>query len=250
EDVLGLFVRNQVQVLVDGVGRAAVPLRTGALLGGHAVDELPHHGAEPPATRDVGVERLRLVLGEHLHPQHAGVGKVGEDEIDDPVSATERGRRLGPLLRQGSEPAAFSSREDHGERFSERHERTVAPGEASRNGATPGCSVSGQERFAGGGFECAGFGGGGFDAAPFFGTPFRSANCRTISSISFCALRTSWARSWKVRNELLNPATRMLRMSPEVSPKCLETTDSSFVMVVSVINRLSVLIVTRMPKSR
>src|SRR5438132_12130234 len=84
----------------------------------------------------------------------------------------------------------------------------------------------------------AGFEGSGFAAGLFFGTPFRSANCRMISSIPVWALRTSWARSWKGRNALLRPATRMLRRSVAGGPNCLETIDSFVVTLVSVDRRL------------
>ena len=52
--------------LVDGVGRAAEPALAGALLRGDRLDELVEHRREPPAARDVLLERRALVLGEDL----------------------------------------------------------------------------------------------------------------------------------------------------------------------------------------
>ena len=65
----------------------------------------------------VGVERLRLVLHEHLHAEQAGVGEVGEDEVDDAVATGEGDGRFGPLAGEWIEPPTFAPREDHGQRF-------------------------------------------------------------------------------------------------------------------------------------
>ncbi len=97
-----------------------------------------------------------------------------------------------------------------------------------------------------GGFEAGGF----FFGAPLGAARSRSAKRAMISSISVCTLRTSCARSWKVRNALLKPPTSTLRTSLMVRSNCLAVSTNSFVTVVSVISRLSVLMVTRRPKSR
>src|SRR3989442_14928383 len=86
--------------------------------------------------------------------------------------------------------------------------------------------------------DTGGFEGSGFAAVLFFGTPVRSANWRVISSISFCALRTSWARSWEVRDALFKPAPRRVRVSFGVTPNCLETSDSPLGPRGSVVRRV------------
>ncbi len=57
--------QNEFQVLIHGIRRAPVPVRTHLLLGRNDLDELPELPAQvAPAALDVLDERLRLVLGE------------------------------------------------------------------------------------------------------------------------------------------------------------------------------------------
>ena len=108
EDVVRLLVGDDVEVLVDGVGGALEPLGAVAHLRRDELDVLVQEGREPPGPLDVGVERLRLVLHQHLHLEDAGVDEVGEDEVDDAVAAAEGDGGLGPVPRQGIEPAPLS----------------------------------------------------------------------------------------------------------------------------------------------
>ena len=100
---------ERVDVLVDGVGRALIPLLVDPLLRRHDVDELAQLAAQiiPPAERDVPVEAHRLVLREHQNPPQAAVEAVREREIDDAVDAAKRHGRLGPIARQRPEPRPF-----------------------------------------------------------------------------------------------------------------------------------------------
>jgi hypothetical protein len=54
-DVVVLFIRDEVGVLVDGVCAAAVPVFGDALLGGDGLDVLIDHAGEVPAARQVVV---------------------------------------------------------------------------------------------------------------------------------------------------------------------------------------------------
>ena len=65
-DVGRPLLLDRVDVLVDGVGRALVPMLVDPLLGGNHVDELAQFAAEVtlPADVDVAVETHRLVLRE------------------------------------------------------------------------------------------------------------------------------------------------------------------------------------------
>ena len=66
-----------------------------------------------PAEPDVVVERARVVLGQDDDVVDVRVDAVGQREVDDPVLATERHGRLGPLLGQDREALALAAREDH-----------------------------------------------------------------------------------------------------------------------------------------
>jgi hypothetical protein len=99
-DDVGLIVEDQVQGLVDGVGRAGVPVRPQALLGGNGGDVVPEQARQPPGRGDVAVEAMALVLGEHADPAHTRVHQVGKREVDQPVQAPEGNSGLGPVRRE------------------------------------------------------------------------------------------------------------------------------------------------------
>ena len=107
---LGPLFFQRIDVLVNGVGRALIPLLVDPLLGRHDVDEFAQLAAKviPPAQRDVPIEAHRLVLREHHDPPHAAVETVREREVDDPVNAAKRHRRLRPVARQRPQPRALS----------------------------------------------------------------------------------------------------------------------------------------------
>ena len=63
----GVLLLDRVDVLVDGVGRALIPVLVDPLLRRHDVDELAQLAAEIalPAHVDVPVQAHRLVLRQH-----------------------------------------------------------------------------------------------------------------------------------------------------------------------------------------
>jgi hypothetical protein len=108
---------NQVDVLVDGIRRAAIPHRTELLLRRHHLDEFAELAAQvTPAVLHVLYERLRLVLREDGDLADTGVHAVGEYEIDDAELAAERGRGLAAMRRQVPQPLAPAARHDDGQR--------------------------------------------------------------------------------------------------------------------------------------
>jgi hypothetical protein len=113
EDLVRLLVGDEVEVLVDRVGASLVPVEPGPHLGRHHVHELSQEAAQPPGTREVVVQRVGLVLGEHLHLQHTRVGEVRQNEVDDPEATAEGDRRLGALAGERLEPRPCASGHDH-----------------------------------------------------------------------------------------------------------------------------------------
>ena len=106
---IGLF--DQVDVLVDGVGGAAIPvLRGRAHLRGHGNDEvLFEHAAGGPAFAQMLQQTLALELDEYVDRINSGIGQVAENEIDDAITSSEGNRGLGPLLGQRREARASST---------------------------------------------------------------------------------------------------------------------------------------------
>ena len=112
DDVLGLLVVDQVQRLEDRIGATGVPAGSEPLLRRDRRDVFAVEPRWPPGLRDVAVERVRLVLREHAQPRIPGVDEVAEDEVDEPVSATERHGGLGAVHRQRKESFPLAAGED------------------------------------------------------------------------------------------------------------------------------------------
>ena len=103
--------RDDVDVLVDGVGRAGVPhgLRH-ALARRQDVEALVALGAEEvPAALQMADQAVRLVLRCDPDPADAGVERVGQCEVDDPRLPPEIDSGLGALVGQLHQPAAAST---------------------------------------------------------------------------------------------------------------------------------------------
>ena len=140
QDVVGAAVLDDVEVLEDRVGGAAVPL------GDPAPGDVRLEHLDParvpvevprPAEADVVVERARVVLGQDDDVGDPGVHAVAQREVDDPVLAPERHGRLGAHGREDGQAFALAAGEDHGHRRSHRC-YLRAPGMPSGSGPGPG----------------------------------------------------------------------------------------------------------------
>ena len=102
---------HQVDVLVDGVGRALIPGLSGrAHLGRHRNHELRlQQAAELPALAQVLQQRLAAELRQHVDRVDSGVDEVAQDEIDDAVLAAKGNGRFGPLLGERIKPRSLAA---------------------------------------------------------------------------------------------------------------------------------------------
>ena len=112
---VGLLVADEVERLVDRVGRPEVPVLADALLGRHGGDVVAQQVRHPPGLGDVAVQAVRLVLRQHDHLEVAGVHDVGQREVDEPVDAGEGHRRFRTVRGQRHQPLALTARQDDGE---------------------------------------------------------------------------------------------------------------------------------------
>ena len=104
DHVIGILVVDDVEVLVDGVGRPGEPMGTSPHLRRDRGHIVPQQRRQPPGLGDMPVEAVAHVLGEHHYPSHVSVDQVGEHEVDQSVEPPERDRRLGPVPGQRVEP--------------------------------------------------------------------------------------------------------------------------------------------------
>ena len=100
--VARVLALDGVEVLVDRVGGALVPVLADPLLRRQDLDELAELlRDDAPAHADVAVQRLRLVLrGDEDAPQ-ARVDAVAQGEVDDAVGPAEVDGRLGAVAVSG-----------------------------------------------------------------------------------------------------------------------------------------------------
>ena len=87
----------------------------------HRNDELVlEQAAELPSLAQVLQQRLALELRQHVDRINARVDQVAQDEIDDPILASERNRRLGAFLGQRIEPGTLAAGE-HDSQYAQSH---------------------------------------------------------------------------------------------------------------------------------
>ncbi len=111
DHVLDAVILDDVDILVNRVGCAFVPLRLrDALAGRKDVEALvPLRAEEVPAALHVADQRVRLVLGGDADAANAGIQRVRQGEVDDACLAAEINGRLGTPIGeflQAAPPAA------------------------------------------------------------------------------------------------------------------------------------------------
>jgi hypothetical protein len=115
QDRIGAVMADKVQVLVDRIRRALVPITIAGTDVGLEQGHAPGRAIQVPglAGTDVVVEGVGPILGADTHGKDARIDAVGERKVNDPVFAGERDGRLGPFLRQDAQPAAGTTRQNH-----------------------------------------------------------------------------------------------------------------------------------------
>ena len=116
QHVLGLLGADGINILVNGVGGALIPLVTDALHRREDFDEFSHFAAQDvPAFADVAVQRQRFVLRENVDAAQIGVQAIGKRDVDDAVNAAEGDGRLGPVASERIEALSSPARKKNSE---------------------------------------------------------------------------------------------------------------------------------------
>jgi PAS domain-containing protein len=114
-DVVGLLVGQDVEVLVDRVGGALEPPPPEPLSAPGPHHVVVEERRQAPGLRDVPIQAVALVLGQHGDAPVTAVDQVRQREIDEAKRAAERDRGLRAVSRQRGEAMALSARQDHSE---------------------------------------------------------------------------------------------------------------------------------------
>ena len=112
---VGPVFADEVQVLVDGIGRAGIPVLPFARLVGLQEPHAAPRTVQIPrlADADVIVEAVGTVLRQHTDRINATVDAVAQGEIDDTEFARKGHRGLGAFFGQYGEPCALTACQDH-----------------------------------------------------------------------------------------------------------------------------------------
>ena len=123
EDVIGLLAADGIDVLINGVGRALIPMLRNAHLRRENFDEFAETHEGGPAAPDVAVEAERFVLREDEDAAQIAIEAIGKGDVDDAVNAAERNGGLGAIARERPKPLALAARQQHTDRVAhDRHE--------------------------------------------------------------------------------------------------------------------------------
>ena len=107
---VGLHVLDDVDRLVDRVGGAEVPVLAEALLRGDRGDVVAQQRGEAPHLRDVAVQRVGLVLGQHDDVAVIGIHQITQREIDQAEYSAERDGGLRSIAGQRHQARSLTAR--------------------------------------------------------------------------------------------------------------------------------------------
>src|SRR5437764_14398297 len=117
QNVLRLLRAYGINVLINGVGGALVPLIADALHRRQHFNKFPYFAAQDvPALADVAIKGQGLILSQDVNAAQIGVDAVGKGDINDAVNAAEGHGRLGAVARERIEPLSSSSSQQNSER--------------------------------------------------------------------------------------------------------------------------------------
>src|SRR6267143_321710 len=106
EDEFRALAADGVDILVDGVGGALIPLLRDAHLRREDLDVIAEASERRPAGADVAVQAEGLVLGEDENAAEIRIDAVREGDVDDAIESAKRHGRLGAIASE--RPEAFA----------------------------------------------------------------------------------------------------------------------------------------------
>ena len=109
EDVLGALAADGIDVLVDGVGSALIPLLRDAHLRGKNFNKFAETHEGRPASTSMAAKAESFVLSENENATETGVDAIGKSDIDDAIETTERDGGLGAIASKRPEALALTT---------------------------------------------------------------------------------------------------------------------------------------------
>ena len=141
EDIFGTLAADGVNILINGVGGALIPLLRDAHLGRKDFDKFaePHEGR--PACTGVTAQAKRFVLRENENAAESGINAIGKSDVDDAIESAEGNGGLGAIASERPEAFALTASKEYRDGLAHiRHE------EDSRSSFKKQLSVTGVAR--------------------------------------------------------------------------------------------------------
>ena len=92
EHNIGPFIIDDVHGLVNGIRTSGEPPLAAPLLGGNRGHIIAQEVGHTPGSRNMAVQRMRLVLGKHDDLEISRIHDVTQRKVNQPVNAPERNR--------------------------------------------------------------------------------------------------------------------------------------------------------------
>src|SRR5205807_5548376 len=134
KNVFRAFAADGVNVLVDGVGGAAIPLFADAHLRRKNFDKFAEADDGRPAGADVAAEAERLVLSEHENAAEIGIDAIGKRDVNDAIGGAEGDGGLGAVARERPQALALTTGEKNDKSVTHVRHGASSGREAERRG--------------------------------------------------------------------------------------------------------------------
>ena len=117
EDVIRLLAADRIDVLVDGVGGALIPVLRDAHLRRQHFDVIAVAHQRGPSAANVTIQAQRLVLRENENATQIAVQAIRKSDVDNAINAAERNRRLGAIAGKRPQALALAACQEHANRI-------------------------------------------------------------------------------------------------------------------------------------
>src|ERR1700693_3230785 len=115
EDVTGLLAADGINILINGISGALIPVLRNAHLWRKYFDEISQAHQYGPAATNVAIEAERFVLREDEDAAQVAVQAIGERDVDDAVHAAERDGGFRAVTRQRPQAFTLAACQEHAE---------------------------------------------------------------------------------------------------------------------------------------
>ncbi len=109
EDVVRLLAADRIDILVDRVRRALIPVLRNAHLRRQDFDEIAEPHQHGPAAANVAIQAESFVLGKNENAAQIAIEAVRKSDVDDSIGAAKRHRGFGAVAGEGPEALALAA---------------------------------------------------------------------------------------------------------------------------------------------